>query len=81
MRLPRVAHGHTWKHKALLGLIRVVSGHRAADVVRTLFYRAEFFGRSMNELTHQVMRGASEWSVAERELFAAFVSQLNQCPF
>jgi len=28
-----------------------------------------------------VMRGPSEWSVAERELFAAFVSSLNQCVF
>jgi len=28
-----------------------------------------------------VMRGPSDWSVGERELFAAFVSSLNQCPF
>jgi AhpD family alkylhydroperoxidase len=27
------------------------------------------------------MRGPSEWSAGERELFAAFTSQLNQCPF
>jgi len=27
------------------------------------------------------MRGESEWSVGERELFAAFVSCQNQCPF
>jgi len=28
-----------------------------------------------------VMRGPSPWSVGERELFAAFVSRLNQCVF
>jgi hypothetical protein len=28
-----------------------------------------------------VMRGPSELSVGERELFAAFVSRLNQCDF
>ena len=28
-----------------------------------------------------VMRGPSDWSVGERELFAAFVSRLNQCHF
>jgi AhpD family alkylhydroperoxidase len=27
------------------------------------------------------MKGPSDWSEAERELFAAFVSKLNQCPF
>jgi len=27
------------------------------------------------------MRGPSMWSVGERELFAAFVSRLNQCVF
>ena len=32
-------------------------------------------------LLQDVMRGPSDWSVAERELFAAFVSAQNQCPF
>jgi hypothetical protein len=27
------------------------------------------------------MRGPSDWTVAERELFAAFTSKLNQCVF
>jgi len=27
------------------------------------------------------MRGPSDWSDGERELFAAFVSSLNQCLF
>jgi hypothetical protein len=27
------------------------------------------------------MHGPSDWSVGERELFAAFVSSINQCPF
>jgi hypothetical protein len=27
------------------------------------------------------MRGPSEWTAGERELFAAFTSLLNQCPF
>jgi hypothetical protein len=50
-------------------------------VVRTLFYRKEFFGQPFTELTQQVMRGPSPWSVGERETFAAFVSRLNQCVF
>ena len=52
-----------------------------SDVVRMLGYRPELFGQPFSEALQDVMRGPSEWSVAERELFAAFVSSLNQCPF
>jgi hypothetical protein len=52
-----------------------------SDVRRMLGYRPELFGRPLSEALQDVMRGPSEWSVAERELFAAFVSSLNQCPF
>ncbi|HET8647809.1 MAG TPA: hypothetical protein VFO85_20085 [Vicinamibacteria bacterium] len=81
MRLPRLDHGHTLPQKALLVLIRLASGFRAPDVVKTLFYRKPFFGAHQNRLTQAVMRGPSDWSVGERELFAAYVSQLAQCPF
>jgi hypothetical protein len=64
----------------MLGLMRIVMGH-APGVVRTLRYRKDFFGRAFSELTQQVMRGPSQWTVAEREMFAAFVSRLNQCVF
>jgi hypothetical protein len=50
-------------------------------VVRTLLYRPEIFGEAYSEELDRVMRGPSEWSVGERELFAAFTSLLNQCPF
>jgi hypothetical protein len=80
MRLQTVHGGHRFRDKAMLGLLRVVMGH-APGVVRTLLYRKEFFGRPFSILTHQVMRGPSPWSVGEREMFAAFVSRLNQCVF
>jgi hypothetical protein len=81
MRLPRLEHGHTLPQKLLLGVIRVTSGFRAPDVVRTLLYRKAFFGAHQSALTQQVMRGPSEWTVGQRELFAAYVSRLAQCPF
>ncbi|MBC7788578.1 MAG: hypothetical protein H7Z74_01420 [Anaerolineae bacterium] len=80
MRLQKVHKGHRFPDKALLGFIRIVMGH-APGVVRTLRYRKEFFGRPFSELTQQVMRGPSPWSVGERETFATFVSRLNQCVF
>jgi hypothetical protein len=80
MRLAKVHNGHGLPDKALLGVMRIVMGH-APGVVRTLRYRKEYFGRPFSELTQQVMRGPSEWTVGERETFAAFVSRLNQCVF
>ena len=81
MRLRRVERGHRFPQKLLLGVIRVFSGRRAPDIVRTLFYRPEFLGRPISEWTQAVMRGPSDWTVADRELFAAFTSKLNQCVF
>ena len=44
MRVHRVEHGHRLKQKLMLGLIRLLSGRRVPDVVKTLMYRPEFFG-------------------------------------
>jgi hypothetical protein len=81
MRLRRVERGHRFPQKLMLGMIRVMNRRRAPDIIRTLFYRPEFLGRPISAWTQAVMRGGSEWSVAERELFAAFTSKLNQCVF
>ena len=81
MRLRVLDRGHTWKWKALFALIRLMSGHRAPDVVKTLRYRPEFFGQQMRALFHEVMRGPSTWTVGDRELMAAFVSKANACEF
>ena len=80
MRLKKVHSGHRLREKAILGMMRLMTGH-APGVVRTLMYRKEFFGAPWTALTQQVMRGPSEWTVGERETFAAFVSRLNQCVF
>lgn len=80
MRLQRVHQGHALPDRLMLLLMRLATGH-APGVVRTLRYRKEFFGHPFSVLTQQVMRGPSEWTVGERETFAAFVSRLNQCVF
>ena len=81
MRLGNVERGHGLGQKARLALIWLVSRRRAPDIVRTLLYRPELFGRWARAWTQAVMRGPSEWTVGERELFAAFTSRLNRCLF
>lgn len=81
MRVRAIEHRHRLLQKLKLGLIRLVSGRRVPDVVKTLMYRPEFFGAPQCAWTQAVMRGPSEWSVGERELFAAFTSRLNKCVF
>jgi hypothetical protein len=81
VRLANVARGDRISTRLLYRFINLVSGFRAPDVVRTLRYRRHLFGGPHAAHTHAVMRGPSEWSVGERELFAAFVSRLNHCQF
>lgn len=81
MRLRVVERGHGPGKKLVLALIRLSTGRRVVDIIRTLLYRPEFFGRPVSEWTQAVMRGPSEWKVGERELFAAFTSRLNKCRF
>ena len=56
-------------------------GAEGFDVLKVMTYRPEFFGSPYCDLLQDVMRGPSDWSPGERELFAAFTSRLNQCPF
>jgi uncharacterized peroxidase-related enzyme len=81
MRLGVLDGGQGLKHRLMLGLAPVVIGAKAPDLLRILFYRPRFFGKPMGLLSHSVMRGQSEWSVGERELFAALVSAKNRCRF
>jgi len=81
MRVCAIEHRHRLPQKVMLALIRLVSGRRVPDVVKTLLYRPELFGRPQCEWTQAVMRGPSDWSIGERELFAAFTSRLNKCVF
>ena len=81
MRLRSVERGDRLASRLLYAFVRLVSGFRMPDVVRTLRYRSRQFGDFHSQHTQAVMRGPSEWSIGERELFAAFVSRLNQCQF
>ena len=81
MRLAVVDRGHAPPEAAMLASIRERTGAEPLGVVRTLLYRPALFGEPFSEALDVVMRGPSEWSPGERELFAAFTSLLRRCPF
>jgi hypothetical protein len=81
MRLGVVESGHDPEQAAVLDMLREAAGREPVDVVKTLHYRPEIFGRPFCDALDVAMRGDSDWSAAERELFAAYASSLNQCVF
>jgi hypothetical protein len=81
VRLRCLEDGHDPREAQVLDFIRSRRGTEPPDVLKTLHYRPELFGRPYSATLDLAMNGPSDWSVGERELFAAFVSSLNQCPF
>jgi AhpD family alkylhydroperoxidase len=79
MRLAILDNGHTLRTKALFAVIRAVSRHPVPDAIKVNRYRPDFYGTPMRKLTQEAMRGPSAWSVGDRELMGAVVSQSNQC--
>ncbi|HEX4459552.1 MAG TPA: carboxymuconolactone decarboxylase family protein [Polyangia bacterium] len=81
MRLGVLDNGQSFGDKALFAFIRAVSRQPTPEILKLLAYRPDFLGNFLKRVTHEVMRGRSAWSVGDRELMAAVVSQANECAF
>jgi hypothetical protein len=81
VRLRILEDGHDPQEAVVLDAIRTQRGAEPPDVLKTLHYRPELFGCPFCDTLDVAMNGPSDWSVGERELFAAFVSSVSQCPF
>ncbi|WP_018600324.1 hypothetical protein [Mycobacterium sp. 155] len=79
MRLGILDNGHGLGTKALLAMIQLVSRQPVVDAVKLALYRKDFYGAG--DLTHEAMRGPSEWSIGDRELMAAYVAAADASPF
>jgi len=80
MRLEILESGHRPLQKVIFAVMRAATGFVPGPIA-VMSYRREWMGRHYAAFTHRAMRQAREWSVAEVELFAAFVSKLNECRF
>jgi len=81
MRLEAVESGHAPDQAAALDAMRQRFGAEPMGVQKTLRYRPEIFGLAFSDALHVALRGPSEWSPGERELFAGFTSLINTCHF
>jgi hypothetical protein len=79
MRLPLEA-GLRPLQKLVLRVFKAMFG-AAPGPVLVASYNKRFFGHLWAPCMKQGMRGATEWSVGEIELFAAFVSRVNSCGY
>jgi uncharacterized peroxidase-related enzyme len=79
MRLAILDSGHGFGTRVLFALIRTITRQPVLDVIKLVKYRADFYGRPMQRVTHEAMRGPSAWSVGDRELMAAFITKTNEC--
>ena len=81
IRLDAIERGHDPVQAAALDAMRERFGIEPMGVQKTLRYRPEIFGFPFSEALQLALRGPSDWSPGERELFAGFTSLLNSCHF
>jgi uncharacterized peroxidase-related enzyme len=81
MRLREVERGDSIANRLLIRFISIAMRMRLPDAARVAFYHKDFCGRAIGAWTQAAMRGASIWSVGERELMAAMVAKWNSCTF
>lgn len=81
MRLSLLETGHTAERKQEFQRMREL-GIRLSDMMKVCLYRSDFFGRPfLNFVDAALHEQPAVWTQGERELFGAFVSNLNQCNY
>jgi uncharacterized peroxidase-related enzyme len=81
MRPEVLNHGYRSATKLFFATVRLFSGRSLPDAAKLVFYRPDFYGGPAKRFTHRALRGPSDWSVGDRELMAAVVSQANESAF
>ncbi len=81
MRLKILERGSSAFQRWQYAIIRAFLGGHVPGSVSVVSYRRDFFGKHFARCVQEALRTRGEWSVAELEIFAAFISRLNQCRF
>ena len=81
MRLRILEKGFRPLQKVILCMVRAMSGGKVPGPILVLSYRRELCGKYLAPCYQEGMRQATEWSLGEVEIFAAFISKLNECKY
>jgi hypothetical protein len=81
VRLRILEKGFRPLQKVILSMVRAISGGKVPGPILALSYRRELCGKYLAACYQEGMRKVTEWSLGEVELFAAFVSKLNECKY
>ncbi|GCE15790.1 hypothetical protein KTT_56490 [Tengunoibacter tsumagoiensis] len=60
---------------------QIHKGAPGSDIGRIMAYHPELFGASFGACIQQFLRGPSDWTVGERELFASFTASRLHCVY
>lgn len=80
MRLSILENGFSLPQRLIIGFIHLTGGTIPGPIA-TMSYRRAIWGKYAAPCFQEAMRAAREWSKTETELFAAFVSKLNDCAY
>ena len=69
------------KYRIMFKLMPLLMRVKVPDVAKVITFRDDYFGDRFTTLLQEAMRGESEWSPAQRELFAAFTARVHECKF
>lgn len=81
MRPQILEDGYRPVQKVILNLIKLMTGGMVPGPMLALSYRRELCGQYLAACFQEGMRQGSEWSKTDVEIFAAFVSCLNDCHY
>jgi uncharacterized peroxidase-related enzyme len=81
IRLDVIRRGRGLRAKAMGLVAPLVTGGPLPGFVRVLTFRPAFFGAPFGRYGQAVLRGPGRWSVGERELFGAAISDGNACGY
>ena len=80
MRLDILEDRKHWLSRMNLKMIKRSLGYVPGPVY-LLTYRRKWFGNYFSDCLEGALRRSTEWTKGEVELFATFVSKLNQCVY
>ncbi len=80
MRLEKLKTGHRPLQKLQFVIMKAIVG-QVPGPIAVMSYRRRIFGKFFAQCLAHGMKKATEWTQGDTELFAALISDRNQCRY